>query len=209
MPRALDLYCCQGGAGKGYSDAGFEVVGVDKSPQPRYPFEFLQAEAIQFLLTYGHRFDFIHASPPCQLYSKTQRIMQNDHPDLLGPTRDALNAVGVPWVIENVMGAGPEMKDPVTLCGASFGLNTYRHRLFEAGGWELPEPEHPEHTRRQTKMGRRRKPEEMGQYVGNFIGVEDAKSDLGVPWMSREGIRECIPPAYAEYVGRAFLDQLN
>ncbi|WP_324290162.1 SAM-dependent methyltransferase [Streptomyces antarcticus] len=169
----------------------------------------MQAEAMQFLLTYGHRFDFIHASPPCQLYSKTQRIRQNDHPDLLGPTRDALNAVGVPWVIENVMGAEPEMRSPVLLCGAHFGLHTYRHRLFEAGGWELPQPDHPTHIKRQTKMGRRRLPGEMGIYVGNFIGVDGAKEDLGVPWMSREGIRECIPPAYTEYIGRKFIKQLE
>lgn len=73
----------------------------------------------------------------------------------------------------------------------------------------MPQPEHPAHTRRQTKMGRRRKPDEMGYYVGNFIGVDDAKEDLDVPWMSREGIRECIPPAYAEYVGKAFIEQLD
>jgi DNA (cytosine-5)-methyltransferase 1 len=185
------------------------VVGVDISPQPRYPYEFVRAEAIQFLLTYGHRFDFIHASPPCQLYSKTQRIRQNEHPDLLGPTRDALNAVGVPWVIENVMGASDQMKDPKLFCGAHFGLNTYRHRLFEAGGWDLPEPDHPVHERRQTKMGRRREPGEMGIYVGNFIGVDDAKEDMNVKWMSREGIRECIPPAYTEFIGTAFLQQLG
>ncbi|MEN8656254.1 SAM-dependent methyltransferase [Streptomyces sp. 21So2-11] len=191
----------------GYSNAGFRVVGVDIVRQPRYPFEFVQAEAIQFLLTYGHRFDFIHASPPCQLYSKTQRIRQNEHPDLLGPTRVALNAIGVPWVIENVMGAEDQMNNPVMLCGAHFELHTYRHRLFETGGWELAQPEHPAHEKRQTKMGRRRKPGEMGIYVGNFIGVDDAKEDLSVPWMSREGIRECIPPAYTEYVGKAFIEQ--
>ncbi|WP_324603909.1 SAM-dependent methyltransferase [Streptomyces sp. NRRL S-241] len=182
---------------------------MDIVPQPRYPMEFVRAEAIQFALTYGHRFDFIHASPPCQLYSKTQRIRQNVHPDLLGPTRDALNVIGVPWVIENVMGAEPEMRSPVLLCGEHFGLHTYRHRLFEAGGWELPQPDHPVHTKRQTKMGRRRLPGEMGIYVGNFIGVDGAKEDLGVPWMSREGIRECIPPAYTEYVGREFIKQLG
>lgn len=58
-------------------------------------------------------------------------------------------------------------------------------------------------------MGRRRQPDEMGIYVGNFIGVDDAKEDLGVQWMSREGIRECIPPAYTEYVGASFIEQLS
>lgn len=193
----------------GYHNAGFEVVGVDNAPQPRYPLEFIQADAIEYVYQHGHTFDFIAASPPCQLYSKTQRIMQNTHPDLLGPTRYALNEVGVPWVIENVMGAAPKMFDPVLLCGAYFGLNTYRHRLFETGGWELEQPEHQDHDRKQTKMGRRRQPGEMGIYVGNFIGVEDAKEDLGVPWMSREGIRECIPPAYTEFVGKKFLEHVG
>lgn len=193
----------------GYRNAGFEVVGVDIAPQPRYPLKFVQADAIEFIYAHGKEFDFIHASPPCQFYSKTQRIMQNDHPDLLGPTREALEEIGVPWVIENVMGAEPYMRNPVLLCGAYFGLNTYRHRLFETGGWELPEPPHPKHVRKQTKMGRRRQPGEMGVYVGNFIGVEGAKEDMGVPWMTRNGIRECIPPVYAEYVGRKFLEQLG
>jgi DNA (cytosine-5)-methyltransferase 1 len=205
--RLLDLYCCQGGASAGYHNAGFEVVGVDVSRQPRYPFEFVQADAIEYVLEHGREFDFISASPPCQLYSKTHYIKQeNWHPDLLGPTREALEKVGVPWVIENVKGAVPVMRDPLMLCGAYFGLNTYRHRFFETSGWGLPEPEHPIHVRRQTKMGRRRQPDEMGIYVGNFIGVEDAKQDMGVPWMSREGIRECIPPAYSEYIGKAFIE---
>lgn len=205
--RALDAYCCQGGAGAGYGQAGFEVTGVDLGPQPRYPFTFVQGDAIEYIKEHGAEFGFIHASPPCQLDSDTQRLRGNAHPDLIGPTRAALEATGVPWVIENVKGAVPKLRSPVMLCGAMFGLETYRHRYFETGGWSLEAPAHPEHTAPQVKMGRPIPPGSFGQYVGNFSGVEHARRDLDVPWMNRNGIRECIPPAYARYIGGQFLAQ--
>lgn len=204
--RVLDTYCCQGGAGKGYSDAGADVTGVDKDSQPRYPFTFIQGDAIAYIREHGAEFDFIHASPPCQHDSDCQRIQGRAHPDLIGPTREALNSTGRPWVIENVRGALSKLRNPVLLCGAMFGLETYRHRYFETGGgFTLIQPHHPLHTVPQAKMGRPVPPGCYGQYVGNFSGVQAARDVLGVPWMNRDGIRECIPPAYAEWIGRAFL----
>ncbi|MEH0528302.1 SAM-dependent methyltransferase [Streptomyces stelliscabiei] len=205
-PRLLDLFCKQGGAGKGYADAGFDVTGVDKDPQPRYPFRFVQADAIAFVLEHGADFDFIHASPPCQHYSLCQRIRGNDHPGLITPTRTALESTGQPWVIENVGDAVPELRDPVMLCGQMFRLENYRHRFFETGGgFRLDQPDHPAHLVPQAKMGRPVPPGHYGQFVGNFSGVDHARRVLGVPWMNRDGIRECIPPAYAEFIGYAFL----
>lgn len=172
-PRLLDLYCCQGGATKGYQDAGFVVTGVDLAPQPRYrqlnP-DFHQADAIEYVLAHGREFDFIHASPPCQFDSDCQRIMDREHPDLIGPTREALEAVGVPYVIENVAGARAKLRQPVELCGLMFGLTrTYRHRYFEpGGGWTLPQPHHPRHEAPQVKMGRPARDGEVIQAVGNF-----------------------------------------
>ncbi|MGW1223850.1 SAM-dependent methyltransferase [Streptomyces sp. NPDC002530] len=198
----LDAYCCQGGASKGYDDAGFDVTGIDKDPQPRYPLTFVQGDAIQFIREHGHEFGFIHASPPCQHDSDCQRIQGRDHPDLIGPTRDALNATGRPWVMENVRGAAAKLHQPVMLCGAMFGLATYRHRYFETGGgFTLPQPHHPAHTAPQAKMGRPIPPGHYGQFVGNFSGVQHARQVMGVPWMNRDGIRECIPPAYAQWIG--------
>jgi DNA (cytosine-5)-methyltransferase 1 len=202
--KVLDLFCCQGGAGKGYERAGFDVTGVDKDPQPRYPLPFVQADAIEYVRAHGAEFDFIHASPPCQLYSLTYRIQGNDHPDLIGPTREALNATGVPWVIENVEDARSELRNPVTLCGVYFGLRTYRHRLFETGGWTLAQPEHAPHTVKTIKMGRALREGDYYHAVGNFSNVDYVRRDMGASWMSRDGLRECIPPAYAAHVGREF-----
>ncbi|MEU1081362.1 SAM-dependent methyltransferase [Streptomyces sp. NPDC005908] len=208
-PRLLDLFCCQGGAAKGYDDAGFDVTGVDLAPQPRYPFPFVQADAIAFVLEHGAAFDFIHASPPCQHDSECQRIQSNDHPDLIAPTRTALETTGRPWVLENVRGAVPKLRTPVMLCGQMFALANYRHRYFETGGgFTLAQPDHPAHLVPQAKMGRPVPPGYYGQFVGNFSGVPLAREVLGVPWMNRDGIRECIPPAYAQHIGRAALEAL-
>ncbi|MFJ8463081.1 methyltransferase domain-containing protein [Streptomyces swartbergensis] len=209
QPTLLDLYCCQGGAGKGYADAGFDVTGVDKDPQPRYPFRFVQADAIAYVLEHGAQYDFIHASPPCQHDSECQRIQGNTHPDLIAPTRAALETTGRPWVMENVKGAVPKLREPVMLCGPMFGVETYRHRYFETGGgFTLGQPQHPAHLVPQAKMGRPVPPGHYGQFVGNFSGVDLARLVMGVPWMNRDGIRECIPPAYTEHIGRAALAML-
>ncbi|MFH8696738.1 SAM-dependent methyltransferase [Streptomyces chartreusis] len=208
-PRLLDTFCCQGGASMGYHLAGFDVVGVDIAPQPRYPFTFVQAEAVAFIREHGAEFDFIHASPPCQHDSDCQRIRGNAHPDLIAPTRAALESTGRPWVIENVRGALPKLCGPVMLCGPMFGVETYRHRYFEAGGrLHLSQLPHTAHAIPQAKMGRPVPPGHYGQFVGNFSGVSLARKVMGVPWMNRDGIRECIPPAYTEWLGRSFLAAL-
>lgn len=208
-PRLLDLFCCQGGAAKGYADAGFDVTGVDIAPQPRYPYRFVQADAIAFVLAHGAEFDFIHASPPCQHDTACQRIQGNTHPDLIAPTRTALEATGRPWVLENVSGALPKLRSPVMLCGQMFRLANYRHRFFETGGgFTLAQPGHPAHLVPQAKMGRPVPPGWYGQFVGNFSGVGLARRVLGVPWMNRDGIRECVPPAYTQWIGHAALTQL-
>lgn len=140
-PRLLDLFCGAGGCSRGYHDAGFDVVGVDIRPMPRYPYEFHQADALEYLREHGHEFDAIHASPPCQAYCALKSMPNaKEHPDLVGVTREALRESGRLYVIENVPGA--PLVDPVMLCGTMFGLQTdcgaqlRRHRLFETN-WLL------------------------------------------------------------------------
>jgi len=131
-PRMLDLFCKAGGAAMGYHQAGFEVVGVDHQPQPRFPFEFHQADALEFLAAHGSEFDAIHASPPCQRYSVAANIHgpAYQHPDLVGATRELLAATGKPFVIENVLGA--PLHYAVMICGLALGLRVKRHRYFES-----------------------------------------------------------------------------
>jgi DNA (cytosine-5)-methyltransferase 1 len=205
-PRALVAFCCQGGEAMGYHQAGFEVIGVDIDPQPRFPFEFHRGDAIEFVKEHGHEFDVIVGGPPCQAHTKAQRIQGRKHPRLIGPFREVLIATGLPYVIENVEEARDELIDPKMLCGTMFGLKTDRHRLFETN-WPLTVPEHigGKHIGEHTKMGRPWKPGTLYQAVGNFSGVEFVRQDLGVPWMNRDGIRECIPPAYAQFIGEQLM----
>lgn len=165
-PKLLDLYCCQGGATRGYQLAGFDVTGVDLDPQPRYCGNtFHQSDALTFLRTnmtwIRSEFAAVSASPPCQKFTNAQRIQGREHPDLIAPTRDLLIELGLPYVIENVEGA--PLRDPVTLCGTTFGLRTYRHRLFETGnGFALPHLAHIPHDQPVVKMGR---PLRTGDYL--------------------------------------------
>lgn len=208
-PRLLDLYCCAGGCSAGYVRAGFDVVGVDIEPQPKYPFEFHQGDAIQFLVEHGHEFDAVHASPPCQEYSqstKTWKAEGRTYSDLVALTREALQRCGKPYVIENVPGA--PLVEATLLCGTMFGLSIYRHRLFETS-FSLEQPEHKPHLVPQAKMGRLPKANEYMQVVGHFSGVPLAKKVMELPWMGQRELAQAIPPAYTEYVGKVLLENLN
>ena len=134
MLKLLDLYCGAGGAAMGYHLAGIdEIVGIDSQPQPRFPFDFIQDDAIKFLARHGEEFDLIHASPPCQLYSKTHRIMHGNHPDLIERTRDILLEIGKPFII------GIEKTDPVGggLCDSKIAgrahPSVFRIEIFYSG----------------------------------------------------------------------------
>ena len=214
--RILDLFSCQGGAAMGYHQAGFEVVGVDIDPQPRYPFTFRQADAIEFFRTHAHKFDAWHASPPCQAHTNAQKIQKRHHLDMIPPTRRMFQEANryrvangrkpVPWVIENVPGA--PLIDPSELCGSMFGLETYRHRLFESN-LPITAPSHPPHVARTTKMGRPPRDGEYMHVVGNFSGVDRARGVMGMPWANRDGLREAIPPAYTEFIGRQLIAHIE
>jgi DNA (cytosine-5)-methyltransferase 1 len=222
-PYVLDLYCCQGAASRGYELAGFEVMaGVDIDPQPKYPYAFERWDALATLdeivqrgeLVLHGRPALIHAAPPCQAKTKCQKIQGREHPKLIGPTRELLIATGIPYVIENVV---PEsraldddpLKDPIMLCGAMFpGLNTYRHREFESS-LPLVAPTHSEHKHPTVKMGRPLAEGDWYHAVGNFSNVPYVKRNMGVEWMTRDGIRECTPPVYTQFIGEQILKEIR
>lgn len=206
--RCLDLFCGAGGAGMGYHRAGFEVVGWDIEHHKDYPFEHHVGDALDVLadVDYVRGFHLVHLSPPCQFYTNAAKIQKQSHPDLVGPVRGLVVSAGVPYIIENVPGS--PLIDPVMLCGSMFpGLRTYRHRLFESN-LPLAAPPHPGHMAPTTKMGRPPKDGEFMHVVGNFSGVAAAREAMGISWMKRDDLRESIPPAYTEHLGRQVLDQL-
>jgi DNA (cytosine-5)-methyltransferase 1 len=203
--RCLDLFCGQGGVSYGLTKAGFDVTGVDLYPMPKYPYRFVQADALEFDL---HGYDFIWASPVCKKYSSATKTAgtQDLHPDQIPAIRERLAASGVPYIIENVTTA--PLIAPVMLCGAMFGLKTYRHRIFESNV-PLRVPQHQPHTAKVAKMGRRPKNGEFINPVGHFSDVQAGRDALGIQWMGQDGLSQAIPPAYAEYLGLQIIEYLN
>lgn len=202
-PRALDLFCGAGGATKGLQRAGFHVTGVDIKPQPRYCGDvFIQADAMTFPL---EGFDFIWASPPCQRYTMAQNAAKNReaHPDLVEPMRRRLLGGGVPWAMENVVGA--PLLNPVTLCGLAFGLNVKRHRLIESSELFLV-PSCPSHDQDYFVIfGHEVRNRRHGQSAGRKNKIAEGRIAMGIDWMTRGELSESIPPAYSEFIGRQFL----
>lgn len=199
----------------GYYHAGFEIVGVDINLQPEYPFTFVQGDALKYLREHGHEFDVIHASPPCQHFTKyknCRKDIKERYEDLIATTRNALKKSGKPYVIENVVSA--PLITPITLCGSMFGLDVRRHRLFESNV-ELTQPscDHSIWKPNRYPGGRSR---ERGHArvlcrgtveVGRWnIPIVTQKKAMGIDWISDlRMLSESIPPAYTEFIGKQLI----
>lgn len=218
--KCLDLFCGGGGAGAGYAKAGFEVTGVDINPHPNYPQKFIQDDFFEFMFFHDmSQYDFIHASPPCQLYScstSVEKAKGKKYPDFVNLVRKELDRVGKPYVIENVMQA-PIRKD-IILRGDMFGLKVLRTRAFELGNWFALNPCLPikkgivgkEYVCVYGKAGYKKsgknqatKPEWAKKTIRETwayaMGIEHHMTDIE--------ISESIPPAYTHYIGNLFMEQ--
>ncbi|MFC9240903.1 DNA methylase [Streptomyces decoyicus] len=219
-PRLLAAFCGVGGDTTGYQRAGFHVTGVDLAPQPRYVGDqFHQGDAIEFIREHGHEYDVIHAGPPCQfdctLTAGTNAAKRSGYPDLLEPTRAALESTGRPYVIEQPPGrAAKRMRVDVTLCGEMFGLAVIRHRNFELGHWAAAKPAHRPHRGR--VAGMRHGVWHKGPYYavygegGGKGTVAQWQQAMVIDWTDvRKEIAEAIPPAYGQWLGTRFLTALT
>ncbi|MFF4378756.1 DNA cytosine methyltransferase [Kitasatospora sp. NPDC001547] len=193
-PRVLDACCGAGGASMGYHLAGFDVVGVDIAPQPNYPFEFVQADALEFVAEHGHEFDLIHGSWPCEHYATVTRWRGTpaDHPDLVPEGRRIMEATGRPWVIENVPEA-PVRRDYL-LCGTQFGLRVRRHRAFETSWGATADLVPPCWHRR-------------GLLAFDHSQERAYADAMGCTWMTNQEARKAIPPAYTHHIAGQYLAQ--
>lgn len=210
-PQLLDLFCGGGGASAGYVQAGFDVIGVDIAPQPHYPFSFYQADALEFLSRYGGDFAYIHASPPCQAYSRLRGLTRKTYPDLVPVVRQLLHGHGVVHVIENVPGS--PLHNPLLLCGTMFDLRDcgavlYRHRLFESSA-PLRPPRFCQHVAQDTVMT------VTGSTPQRFVRggknetfpVVQARKLMGISWLPMSRLSQAIPPVYTAWIGRQLLMQ--
>ena len=222
-PRLLDLFCGAGGAGMGYSRAGFEVVGVDIEPQKHYPFEFHQADAMTFPL---EGFDVIHASPPCQAYSEaTPMKYRQNHPDMIAPISERLRLNGKPYIIENVECARGLLINPIKLCGSMFGLPFWRHRYFETRPtlFCLLPPCNHEPTNIKVSIDDVERMVRVPVLVtgggdGKRSGrknprprqpVKEIRWAMGIDWMTQQELTEAIPPQYTHHIGRMLFDFMD
>lgn len=230
--RLADLFCCSGGAARGYQLAGFHVTGFDIEAQPRYAGDVFEQRDV-LTITPGElreRFDAVHASPPCQAHSSISRVSgrQEHHVDRIEETRALLEASGLPWIMENVPGS--PLRNPVLLCGTMFGLQTScgaelrRHRLFEAN-WFIglqPECQHGEavvgvygghaHDRRRktiTVTGSTPQQNVVRNRSRLTFPIEEARRAMGIDWMTMAGLSQAIPPAYTEWLGRRLMAHIQ
>lgn len=225
-PRLLDLFCGAGGAAMGYHRAGFEVIGVDINPQPHYPFEFHQSDALTYPLD---GFDAYHASPPCQGYFHLKRGENlNSYPLLIDSIRDIFKPTKKPFCIENIPSAKEFLINPIMLCGTMFGLPLWKHRYFEiypelflltntcnhkqgtikTDLGEISIPVYCSHGGdsrkgiRPSRIGWRWRPQENKEIQLYAMGI-----DWGI--LPRKSIHEAIPPAYTEYIGKYLIQSIK
>lgn len=223
-PILLDLFCCAGGAGAGYHAAGFDVIGVDIVPRPRYPHRFMQGDAIDVLHKVvatgrlgGYDVAAIHASPPCHDHTPyAPRWGTDGTGQLLQDTRQLLiemnAAYGTPWVIENVPGA--PMRADYVMCGCRVGLREIRRERWFETSWRgvdtVPRCMH------------RREPGEHVITVTGHTGgrstrdgtigrgmVADWRRAMGMPWATAAELAQAIPPRFTEYMGGLLMEQLR
>lgn len=212
-PKLLDLFCCAGGAGMGYHLAGFDVVGVDINFQPRYPFEFHQADAFEFFKAHHQEFDVFHASPKCQGHSRTIHIHKNkswspvskhsESKNQIKEIRELLMDTGKPYVIENVVGA--PLINPIKLRGNMFGLRVIRDRLFEIHPFILSSPTLPVEGTTNSHRGM----STGGEYIcvaGHNFKISEASQAMQINWMTGKELAQAIPPAYTEWIGKQILN---
>lgn len=225
-PRLLDLFCCEGGAATGYASCGFSLFGVDldMGVMDRYPFDFHHGDALIYLEFdaewFAENFDAIHASPPCQARTtmsnrwRGQGGKADSHVNLIAPVRERLEAIGLPYIIENVPGARSDLREPIQLTGGMFGLGVHRPRLFESNVPLVAPPRAPAPVGSigvygKAHDGRLLWKRKDGTEQHAAASLQEARDAMGMPWASWRGCAEAVPPAYTAWLGAQLVAHLD
>lgn len=226
QPLLLDLFCCAGGAAKGYHDAGFAVIGADITDQPHYPYEHYKDDALNVLdiLLSGQAWHgvtlanitAIHSSPECKAYTNCNLSPKHLYQRLIEAIRTRLQATGKFYVIENVYGAKKDLHASLMLCGSMFGLPMQRHRLFESNVWLYP-PCACDHSNATIGVyghsvwdsSLEGTPRKDGKRRPDSVSIEVGRKAMGIDWMNINELAEAIPPAYTAWIGAQLLNALE
>ncbi|MCR5876947.1 hypothetical protein [Phenylobacterium sp. J367] len=228
MLRVADLYCCSGGATRGIQRAAsragvrIHVTGFDIKPQRRYCGDAFEQRDVLAITAeeLRERFDFVHASPKCQKFTKLKHApgaKGDEHPNQIPDTLAILKASGCDWTLENVEDAAPWMPGAITLCGTMFGLGAqgcelHRHRLFMAS-FPISAPCQCAHSGGPVigvygGHGRKRSAKFGGRGTRDVWegGHRAACSEaMGMDWATLNELSEAIPPAYMEHLWLQYL----
>jgi DNA (cytosine-5)-methyltransferase 1 len=161
---------------------------------------------LEYCAAHGAEFDVIHASPPCQAYS-TATLDHSRHPDFYEPTRNLLQNMGLPWVIENVIGA--PYQSGIILCGSMFDMRIRRHRNFEASFLMFQPPCQHEGRERPITITGHGGSKWQDYKHSRKAPVQVWPELMGMPWVTWREAVLAIPPAYTEYIGRQLLAALE
>lgn len=196
-----------------------EITGIDIEEQPNYPFNFIRANAIDYMALHGDIYTHIHASPPCQKYSQSTAQFRKEgkvYTDILTDITELIIKSGKPGVIENVTNS--PVRPDIVLRGDMFGLRVLRKRHFQLENWFMMCPMLPKKigtvsdkdyitvigkgSWSNSKKDRRHKPA-----WAKDMTIKQARGyAMGIDWMKDDyEFSEAIPPAYTRYIGYYFL----
>jgi hypothetical protein len=157
--------------------------------------------------------------------------LKDDHVQFIPEARALSDRIGIPYVLEQPTASrSGHIRRDLTLCMDMFkGVLpppwVQKHRSFEIHGFIVPQPVHPAGPVRGGSMagfpkpaghatrvrGYRHGENFTGDYVaaygkgGGKATAEEIAHAMGIDWMTdRFDLCEAIPPAFAEYIGRAF-----
>lgn len=142
----------------------------------------------------------------------------DDHEQFIPRARELSDKIGIPYYIEQPTSSQSGLiRRDLTLCmdmvcmkRPTFPPWVQKHRSFELSGFTVPQPKHIKHEG--YVRGHRHGVVREGPYVAGYgkgggkATAVELRHAMGIDWMTdRFDLCEAIPPAYSEWIGKAFM----